>query len=67
MEVNDEVAHVGIVDGLLRLRLPGGKSGCVIGEHADDLNLIEILERDVFEIGQLAADDEMKQLRLGTI
>jgi hypothetical protein len=42
-------------------------SGCVIGKHADDFHLIEILEGRVFEIGQLAADDEMKQLRLGTI
>ena len=41
--------------------------GCVIGEHADDLDLVEILECRVFEIGQLAADNEMKQLRLGTI
>jgi hypothetical protein len=67
VEVHDEVTHVGIVHGLLRFRLPGRMSGCVIGKHADDFHLIEILKRRVFEIGQLAADDEMKQLRLGTI
>ena len=67
VEVDHEVAHVGIVHGLLRLRLPGGMSGCVIGKHADDFDLVEILERGVFEIGQFAADDEMKQLLLGTI
>ena len=65
--MNDEVAHVGIVHGLLRLRFPGGMSRCVVGEHADDFDLVEVLERGVFEVGQLAADDEMEQLRLGTI
>jgi hypothetical protein len=60
VEVNHEVAHVGVVHGLLRLRFPGRVCGCVIGLHADDLDLIEVLERGVFEIGQLAADDEMK-------
>ena len=67
VEVNHEVAHVGVVHGLLRLRLPGRVSGCVIGIHADDLDLVEILEGGVFEIGQLAADDEVKQLLRGTI
>ena len=67
VEVNDEIAHVGVVHGLLRLRLPGRVSGCVIGIYADDIDLVEILERDVFEIGQLAADDEVKQLLRGTI
>ena len=41
--------------------------GCVIGKHADDFDLVEILERGVFEIGQFAADHEMKQLLRGTI
>jgi hypothetical protein len=41
--------------------------GGVIGKHADDLDLIEVLERIVFEIDQLAADDEVKQLLGGTI
>jgi len=67
VEVNHEVAHVGVVHGLLRLRLPGRVSGCVIGIYADDIDLVEILERDVFEIGQFATDDEMKQLLRGTI
>ena len=65
--MDDEVAHVGIVHGLLRLRLPGRMGGGVVGKHADDFDLVEVLERGVFEIDQLAADDEMKQLRLGTI
>ena len=67
VEVNHEVTHVGVVHGLLRLRLPGGERGSVVGEHADDVDLVKVLERDVFEIGQFAADDEVEQLRLGTI
>ena len=67
VEVDHEVAHVGIVHGLLRFGLPGRMGGCVIGEHPDDFNLIEVLEGRVFEIGQLAADDEVKQLWLGII
>jgi len=67
VEVDHEIAHVGVVDGLLRLCFPGRVGGRVIREHADDFHLVEILEGRVLEIGQLAADDEMEQLRLGTI
>src|SRR6185437_3308900 len=67
VEVDHEIAHMGVVDGLLRLRLPGRVRGRVIGKHADDFHLIEILEGVVLEIGQLTADDEMQQLRLGAV
>ena len=67
VEMNDEIAHVGVIHSLLRLGFPGRVSGRVVGIYADDFHLIEILERDVIEIGQLASDDEMKQLLLGTI
>ena len=63
MQMDDEVAHVRIVDGLLRLRLPGGIGGCVVRVNADDVELVEILELDAVEIGQLAAENEVKQLR----
>src|SRR3954449_1317943 len=67
MEVNDEIAHMGVVNGLLRLRLPGRVSGGVVREHADDFHLVEILESSAIEIGQLAPEDEVKQLLLGAI
>jgi hypothetical protein len=38
--------------------------GGVIRENADDVNLIEILERRAADVGQLAADDKMEQLLL---
>src|SRR6266699_740751 len=67
VEMNDEIAHVGVVDGLLRLCLPRRVRGRVVREHADDFDLVQIPERRVLEIDQFAADDEMQQLRLGTI
>ena len=67
VEMDHEIAHLGIVDGLLRLRLPGRMRGGVIRKHADDLHLIEVLEGVVLEIGQFTADDEMEQLRLGAV
>src|ERR1700731_4827874 len=67
VEMDNEIAHVGVVHGLLSLRLPGRVSGRVIRVHAHDFNLIEILERSAPQMGQFPTDDEMKQLRLGTI
>src|SRR5260370_8686762 len=58
---------MGIVHGLLRLRLPGRVSGGVIREYADDFHPVEILERRALEIGQLTSDDEMAQLLRGII
>ena len=68
MQMDHEIAHVGVVHRLLRLRLPRRIGGRVIGLDADDLDLIEVLERHVLEIGEFAADHEMKQLlRLATV
>ena len=67
MQMHDEIAHLGVVDGRLRLRLPRHIGGRVIGKHADDLHLIEVLEGVVFEIDQLAADNEVKQLLRGMV
>src|SRR5262249_27763990 len=68
MQMYDEITHLGVIDGRLRLRLPRRIGGRVVGIDADDVHLIEVLEDVVFEIGQLAADHEMKQLLLrGTV
>ena len=67
VEMDDEVAHLCIVDGLLRLCLPGGIGGGVVGIDADDVELVEILEGDVLEIDEFAADHEVKQLLRGII
>src|SRR5882757_552565 len=67
VQMHDEVAHMGVVYGLLRLCPPRRMGRGVIREQADDFHLIEILESRVFEIGEFAADYEMKQLLRGTI
>src|SRR3569832_710054 len=65
MQVDDEIAHVGIVDGLLRLRLPGDVSGSVIRIDADDVELGNILELRAAEVGQFTAQDQMQELFRG--
>ena len=60
--MDDEIAHLRIVDGLLRLRLPGGVGGRVVRIDADDVELVEVLEFGAVEVRQLAAEDEMQQL-----
>src|SRR5665213_2830737 len=67
VEMDHEIAHVGVVHGLLRLGFPGSVRGRVVREHADDFHLIEILEGRMLEIGQFAADHEMEQLLRGTV
>ena len=60
--MNDEVAHLRIVHGLLRLRAPGRIGGRVIRVDADDVYFGQILEFDVVDARQLAAEHEMKKL-----
>ena len=60
--MNDEIAHMGVVDGLLRLRLPGGMGAGVVRIDADDVEPVEILEFGAPKVAELAAEDEMEQL-----
>src|SRR2546428_14039244 len=62
MEVNDEIAHVGVVDVLLRLGLPGNVGGGVVRINADNVQFIEIPELDLVQIGEFATEYEVKQL-----
>src|SRR3569623_466160 len=65
MQVDDEIAHVGIADGLLRLRLPGDVGGGVVRVDADDVELGNILELRAAEVGQFTAQDQMQELFRG--
>src|SRR5262249_60966632 len=65
VQVHNEIAHVGVVDRLLRLGLPGGISGRVVREYPDDVHLVEVLEGDVFEIDEFTAKHKVKQLLRG--
>src|SRR5581483_4931984 len=64
VQVDDEVAHMRVVDGLLRLGLPGDIGTGVIRVDADDVDLVEIAELVAAEFGEFAAEDQMQQLRL---
>lgn len=67
MEMDDEIAHVRIIDGLLRLGPPGCMCGCVVWKSADGLDLFEVLEGCVLEIDEFTAEDQMEQLRLTAV
>src|SRR3954464_1193631 len=67
VEMDDEIAHLRVVDRALRLGAPGGVRGRIVRIEADDLDLIEVLEGVVLEIEQFAADDEMQKWWRGTI
>src|SRR6266702_6525674 len=67
VEMNDEIAHLRVVDRALRLGAPGDVGSRIVRVEADDLDVIEVLEGVVLEIEQLTTDDEMEQLLRGTI
>ena len=62
VQMHDEIAHMGVIDGLLGFCFPGSIGGGVAGINADDVELVEISELDTVQIGELAAEDEMQQL-----
>jgi len=62
MQMHDEIAHVRVVDRLLRLCTPRRVGLGVIRINADDVDFIEILEFDISDPGEFAAKHEMQQL-----
>src|SRR5262249_21214211 len=64
MQVDNEIAHMGIVDRLLGFCLPSDISGSIIRKDAHNFDLVEILELAATELGELPAEHEMKQLFL---
>src|SRR6266567_2679986 len=62
MHVDDEIAHLGIVNSLLRLGLPCRISAGIVRINADDIELIKVLEFVPAQIDKLAAEDQMEQL-----
>ena len=62
--MNDEIAHMGIVDGALRGPFPSIICAGVVRIHTDDIELIQVLELDALQVSQNAAKHQMKQLFL---
>jgi len=62
VQVDDEVAHLRVVHRLLCAPFPDRMSGGVIGINADDVELRQILEREVFDARQLAPENKVQEL-----
>jgi hypothetical protein len=60
--MDDEVAHLGVIDGFSGLRLPGLMGLLVIGIYPDDVELPEVFEGDPLQIFELAPEHEMQKL-----
>lgn len=60
--MDDEISHMGVVHGLLRLLPPRFLGAGEIGKDADDIELVDIAEIDTIQAFQLATEDEMEQL-----
>src|SRR5262249_24013841 len=60
MYMDDEIAHVGVIDSLLRLGLPGDVRARIVRKNTDDVDFIKILEFIAAKLGQFAAEDEMQ-------
>src|SRR5947208_1614920 len=65
MQVDDEIAHLRVVHGALRHRLPGFVGFRVVRIHADEVELVEVGELDIVERFELAAEYEVEQLLAG--
>ena len=64
MQVDDEIARLRAVDRRLRLGAPGPLGAGVIGEEADDVELVGIAEFVAVERFQFAAEHQVQALRL---
>src|SRR3954466_11120231 len=62
MQMHDEVTHMRVVDGLLRLGLPRGVGGGIVGIEAEHVETVEILTLMPREVGECAAKNEKRQL-----
>ena len=62
MDMHDEIAHMGVVNGLVRGSLPGLMSLCVVRINTNDIEFVEIAEFDFGEIFQFSAEYEVEKL-----
>src|SRR6516225_2542038 len=67
MHVYDEITHLRVVNGLLRLRPPRGISSGIIRINSDDVELAQIFELGAAQIREFATENKMKQLPAGML
>src|SRR4051794_23529886 len=64
VQVDDEIAHLGVVDARLGLCLPSRIGAGVVRIDADEVEPGEVLEAHAREVRELAAEDEVEELLL---
>ncbi len=62
MEVDDEVAHLRVINRLLRTRFPSCMSRGVVRVNAYDVKLRQVLKGHVFDARQLAPKNKVQEL-----
>src|SRR3972149_168539 len=62
VQMPDEIAHMGVIDGTVGGVLPGVIGFSIVRIDADDIEGVEVGELHTFELGELAAKDEVEQL-----
>ena len=60
--MRDEIAHMRVVHGALRLCPPGVERGLIVGVDADNMDIVNVLKYRFGGIHQFAAKDEMQAL-----
>src|SRR5262249_2069416 len=60
VQMDDEIAHMSVIDSLLCLGLPGDIGAGVVWKNADDVDFLEILEFIAVKFGQFSAEDEVQ-------
>ena len=61
--MNNDMPHMRVVYGLLRLGFPRFMGTRVVGENPDNIKLICVAEFNTIEARQLAAKNDMETLR----
>src|SRR6056297_226323 len=65
MKIGNEIPHMGVVDRPLRLGFPGGVRAVVVGEHANDMDVVDIAELGAWRIDKFAAEIQVQALGHG--
>src|SRR5512143_188180 len=61
VNMDDEIAHLRIVDRGLGLAPPGRERRRIVGVHADQIELGQVFERDICWRKELAAKDQVEK------
>lgn len=60
VQMNDDIFHFGVVDRFLCCGTPGLFRGCIVREHADNVELIKISELQCLRVFDPAPEHQMQ-------